>query len=313
MVFLFFLLVSAGFWLLQTLNDSYETEYHLPLRLAHVPQGTVITTDLPPTVQVNVHDKGTTLLAYYFQLRRDTLFMDFAQYDQGETYGHVVFSHSDVLKQLTSIFEASSRIVSFRPDTLEYYFTRGVRKRVPVEFQGLIEASPYYFLSEVRCEPDSVDVWADSRLLDSLKSMPTVNTVWTDLSTSLEQEVPLVGRRGMKLEPASVKLSAVVDLYVEKQVQVPIIGTNFPAGYVLRTFPPTATLSFRVGSKLYKDITAENFVLTATFEELMQLPDSILHLQLRSVPEGVSQVSISPADVQFMIEMNDVDEEENEN
>jgi hypothetical protein len=150
-------------------------------------------------------------------------------------------------------------------------------------------------------------------LLDALKSMPTVNTVWTDLSTSLEQEVPLVGRRGMKLEPASVKLSAVVDLYVEKQVQVPIIGTNFPAGYVLRTFQPTATLSFRVGSKLYKDITAENFVLTATFEELMQLPDSILHLQLRSVPEGVSQVSISPADVQFMIEMNDVDEEENEN
>lgn len=309
MVFLFFLVVSAGFWLMQTLNDSYETEYRLPLRLTNVPQGTVITTDLPHTVQVSVHDKGTTLLGYYFRLRHDTLWMNFSQYDHGDTYGHVILSHSDVIKQLTSTFEASSRIVSFRPDTLEYYYTRGVRKRVPVEFHGRIEASALSFLSEVSCEPDSVDVWAEPRLLDSLTAMPTVNTVWTNLAETRKQQVPLQGRRGMKLEPPTVKLSAIVDVYVEKQVQVPVIGTNFPAGYVLRTFPPTATLSFRVGSQRYKDITSDNFVLTATYEELLQQPDSILHLQLRSVPEGVSQVRISPPDVQFMIEMNDVEEE----
>jgi len=56
-------------------------------------------------------------------------------------------------------------------------------------------------------------------------------------------------------------------------------------------------------------VTADNFVLTATYEELLQLPDSILHLQLRSVPEGVSQVRIQPEDVQFMIEMSDSEED----
>lgn len=307
MVFLFFLLVSAGFWLLQTLNDSYETEIRLPLRLTNVPQGTVITTDLPNTVTVNVHDKGTTLLGYSFRLHRDSLNVDFMQYYQGENNGHVVLSHTEVLKQLASSLEPSTRIISFRPDTLEYYYTRGVRKRVPVEFHGRIEVSPLYFLSEVRCEPDSVDVWAEPRLLDTLSAMPTVNTVWTDLLETTVQDVPLQVRRGMKTIPSTVKLSAIVDVYVEKQVQVPIIGTNFPAGYVLRTFPPVATVSFRVGSRLFKEITADNFVLTATYEELLHLPDSLLHLHLRSVPEGVSGVRISPPDVQFMIEMNNDD------
>jgi hypothetical protein len=83
---------------------------------------------------------------------------------------------------------------------------------------------------------------------------------------------------------------------------VPIIGTNFPAGYTLRTFPPSAQVSFRIGAKDYKSVTADNFVLTATYEELLTLPDSVLHLQLRSIPEGVSQVRIQPEAVQFLIE-----------
>lgn len=309
MVFLFFLFVSTGFWLMQTLNESYETDFRLPLRLVEVPKGTVITTDPPRFITANVRDKGTTLLSYLFKLRDDSVSIDFSEYDKGATYGHVIISHSDILKQLSGKFEASSRVTSLRPDTLEYYYTRGVRKRVPVEVQGRIETNPLYFLSEVRCEPDSVDVWAEQRFLDSLLVLPTVNTLWTDLSETTSQQVALQSRRGMKLEPASVKLTAVVDVYVEKQVQVPIVGTNFPAGYSLRTFPPTATLSFRVGSMRFKEVTADNFVLTATYEELLQLPDSILHLQLRSVPEGVSQVRIQPQDVQFMIEMSDSEED----
>ena len=40
-------------------------------------------------------------------------------------------------------------------------------------------------------------------------------------------------------------------------------------------------------------------------EELMALPDSMLTLKLRSVPEGVSQVRIQPQRVQFLIEQTE--------
>ena len=60
-----------------------------------------------------------------------------------------------------------------------------------------------------------------------------------------------------------------------------------------------------MGAKDYKTITEDNFVLTATYEELMALRDSILPLQLRSVPDGVSQVRIQPETVQFLIEQTE--------
>ena len=308
LVFLFFLIVSGGFWLMQTLNESYETEYRLPLQLNNVPQGIVITTDLPQYLSADITDRGNTLITYFLRRKKKPIVIDFQEYDKGESFGHVVVSHSEIQKQIADFLEPSTRIISIRPDTLEYYFTRGVHKRVPVEIRGVVEANPLYFLSEVRCVPDSVDVWAEQRYLDSLTMMPTVSVNWKDLKETTEEKVALQRRRGMKVEPSSISLTAVVDIYVENQVQVPVIGTNFPAGYSLRTFPPVATLSFRIGSQRFKEVTSEDFVLSATYEELLQLPDSILHLQLRSVPEGVSQVKITPPDVQFMIEMTDAEE-----
>ena len=36
-IFLFFFLIAGGFWLLQTLNNDYETEFSIPVRLKNVP------------------------------------------------------------------------------------------------------------------------------------------------------------------------------------------------------------------------------------------------------------------------------------
>lgn len=47
LIFLFFVLVSFSFWLLQVLNDDYETELSIPLKMKNVPENVVITTELP--------------------------------------------------------------------------------------------------------------------------------------------------------------------------------------------------------------------------------------------------------------------------
>lgn len=303
-VFLFFVIISAGFWLLQTLNETYDSVLNMPLQLTDVPEDVVITTDLPEELQVTVRDKGTALLRYTFGLG-EGVSVSFRDYDDGNASGHAIITHTDVQKQLAALLEPSSRIMLMRPDTLEFFYTRGKQKRVPVAFRGNITPNPLYYLAEVTCTPDSVTVWAEERLLDSLQLIYTAMTVLTDLSETKTFEVPLATQRGVKLEPAVISLTALVDVYTEKQVEVPIIGTNFPGGHTLRTFPATAIISFRVGARNFKNIKAENFVLTATYEELLALPDSILQLHLRSVPEGVSQVRIQPESVQFLIEQSE--------
>ena len=304
LVFLFFVIVSAGFWLMQTLNETYEVELDFPLQLENVNEGIVITSELPEAVHVTLRDKGTTLLGYVLR-RQPAVKIDFSAHEKGSSFGCVGVPHSEVQKQLAHLLESSSRIVGLRPDTLEYYYSRGLKKRVPTVFRGNLETDPQHYLRTVRCEPDSVTVWGEESFLDSLTEVSTVVTNLSDLKSNFSRRIALMPMRGVKYDPQEIVLTAEVDEYTTKTVQVPVIGTNFPGGLTLRTFPATAAVTFRVGTKDFKKYEADNFVLTATYEELMALQDSALHLRLRSVPEGVSLISIQPEYVQYLIEQTE--------
>ena len=306
-VFMFFVLVSSGFWLLQTLNDSYDTSLHFPLQLENIPEGVVITTELPKSITVTVRDRGTTLMSYILKRRKASVVsFDFSIYDKGTAYGRVILPHSEVQKLVEPFLESTTRILGLSPDTLEFYYSRGKKKRVPVQFNGHVETgSLYYYLVSLQCEPDSVTVWAEEHYLDSLTAVTTVPIHLDSIKENVSQMVQLQRKKGMKLEPEEVLLKVTVDSRTTKEVEVPIVGTNFPAGYVLRTFPSVTKITFNVGMRDYRKITAESFVITATYEELMARHDSIMYLHLRSIPEGVSNVKIQPESVQFLIEQTE--------
>jgi hypothetical protein len=107
----------------------------------------------------------------------------------------------------------------------------------------------------------------------------------------------------LKYEPSLVSIKVGVGYYTEKTVKVPIIGLNFPAEKKLRTFPAQANITFRIESGRYNKISADDFVLATTYEELLQNTESSkLELHLKTVPEGVSNVRISPREVDYLIE-----------
>ena len=108
--------------------------------------------------------------------------------------------------------------------------------------------------------------------------------------------------RGAKFIPDKVELKVLVDLYTEKTVEVPIVGLNFPASKDLRTFPSKVKVNFRVGMSRFKSITADDFVLAVTYEELLQNEDPKIRLHLKSMPPGVSNVRIDPVEVDYLIE-----------
>ena len=41
LIFLFFFLIAGGFWLLQTLNNDYEAEFSIPVRVKDLPNNVV--------------------------------------------------------------------------------------------------------------------------------------------------------------------------------------------------------------------------------------------------------------------------------
>lgn len=299
-VFLCFFFIAAGFWLLQTLNNDYETEFSIPVRLRNVPENVVITSDPVSEVRVRVRDKGTVLLNYMLGKNFYPVILDFKNYTN--MGNHVQVQTSQVQKWITGQLNASTALLSMKPDTLEYYYSTGVSKMIPVKLCGNVSAGEQYYLPDTLFTPDSVRVYAPSDALDTMKVAYTLPLNLDNITDTLEREVTLSAPKGAKYIPASVKLTLPVDMYTEKTVEVPLRGVNFPADKVLRAFPSKIKISFQVGMGRFRQITADDFHLVVSYEELVRLGSEKYTVKLRTLPEGVSHVRFNPEQVDFLIE-----------
>lgn len=299
LVFLFFLLLSASFWLFLSLDDEYERDFTVPVHLRHVPEDVVITTDLPSSIHVVLKDKGSELLRYRYS-GLPAINVDFRNYDQHS--GHVSLAVSDFTKTMSQKLLATTKIVSAKPDRMEYYFNYGLNVKMPVRLRSSIKTEALYGVSSVRVVPDSVTVFAISEVLDTMSNVYTEPLYVSGLTSGETRVVPLTSVRGAKFEPDKVKVRIDVDQMTEKTVLVPIRWVNFPATKVLRTFPSKVKIIFQVGMSMYRKISADDFVLVLRYDDLLKETDGKVSLSLKSLPSGVSHVRIVPSKVEFLIE-----------
>lgn len=300
LTFFFFLLLSAMFWTFQTLNEVYEEDFIVPLEMKGIPGNVVITSDLPKQVSIRIRDKGVTLLSYRYGKLLPGLTIDHQQHSNPS--GHVRLLTSELLKPLTDALLPGSQIVATRPDTLEYYYNYGLHKRVPVRLQGSIRPEKSYYLSQIKLSPDSVIVYAAKSLLDTITGAYVKPVYFSDVADTLRQRVEIQPVRGAKFTSTQVELIAIADRMVEKTVQVPVQGVNFPATKLLRTFPSKVNITFQVSMNRYRDITADNFVVVVNYEELINQQSNTCRLALKSIPDGAGRVRIEPEEVEFVIE-----------
>ena len=300
LIFLFFFLIAGGFWLLQTLNSDYEAEFSIPVRMKDVPNNVVLTSEPPSELRVRVKDKGTVLLNYMLGnscFPGNLGFLDYKGKDN-----HVKIYASDFEKKILSQLNVSSKILSIKPDTLEYIYSEGKSKLVPVRFQGKVTAGLQYYVSDTICNPDSVLVYAPEGILDTITTAYTQKINLENISDTTRRRIPLNSERGVKFVPASVEMIFPVDIYTEKTVEVPLHGVNFPADKALRTFPSKVQITFQVGLKRFRSIKASDFIINISYEELLKLGSDKYTVKLKSFPSGINQIRIVPEQVDFLIE-----------
>lgn len=310
LVFAFFLVVSTGFWLLQKLNDTFDADIRVPLEMEGVPHGTVITTPLPREVVVTIQDKGTNLFNYLRSGKGIApIVLDFSAYDNGSATAKVSVPATDVQRAFQQQVNASVRVLRMRPNQFEFHYNKGVSRRLAVKLAGRISTRQQNYMQGLSFSPDSVTVYAPASILDTLRYAYTESQEITELDRTTTFNVGFPSICGVKVVPETVAMTAHVDYYTEQSVSVPVIGLNFPAGMSLKTFPATVTVKYRVGASSARFIQPGNFVLAATYEEFLANPGSKYRLQLKSIPEGVSNVRIYPQEVDYLLEQTQFEDD----
>lgn len=300
LVFLFFLALSTTFWIFQTMEETYEEDYEVPIQLINVPQNVVITTELPPNFHIAIRDKGRLLLGYKYAHTFKPVNVDFNTY--ATATGHTIISSSDLSRQVSSQLLPGSQLLSIKPDTLDFYFNYGQCKKVPVVIQDRVNAEQMFSISERKLNHDSVLVYASSHILDTLTAAYTRLIQREDLTDTTYVMQPFIKVNGVKYEPSKINVTYCVDRLVEKTVNIPVQQVNFPASKQLRTFPATVNVTFLVSMGQYREITRNNFVIVINYEELLKTKGNLCKLHLKTIPKEVSHVRIHPETVEFVIE-----------
>lgn len=301
LIFLFFLALSGIYWLLMTLNESYEKEFKIPVKIVNVPKNVVLTSDETDTVRMTLRDKGLVLVGYLYGEGLRPITVNFQSYTKGNGYGMV--SSTELQRLLYQQLSASTRITGAKPDKTEFFYNYGLCKKVPVRWSGRVIPEHIYFISHVDYKPDSVMVYAARQKLDSIHVVYTEQLNLANFRDTLSVTCQLRRMKGVKIVPDRAKVTFFTDVLTEESIDdVPIVGINMPAGKVLRTFPSKVSVRFVTGVSLFRKLSAKDFSVVVDYREIAAKPSDKCNLYLKSVPHGISRASLEFKQVDYLIE-----------
>lgn len=304
LTFLVFLAMSTGFWFVMTLNETYERDIAIPIRIIDVPKNVIITDGLPDSVHIMVKDKGYSLLPYFHGDKIKEVQIPFNTYANKNT-GKGSISATELQKLIYPNLFVSTTIVSVKSDKLEFFFNYGLSKRVPVVFDGQVSAAEQYYLARTQFSPATVLVYASKEKLKEISEVSIEPLNIEDLKDTLSQEVALKKIRGAKIEPSKVTVSLYGDLLTEKVIELPIIPINVPDGYRLHTFPSTVKVKVAVGRNNISQVTPSNFRVVADYREVANTPSDKCSLTVTATPEAVTNATLEFSSVDYLIEKSE--------
>lgn len=300
LIFLFFVAISFGFWMLQTLDGNFETEFTIPLRLKDVPKDVVITSDLQDEVRVKVEDRGTVLLNYMLGRSFLPISINFSDYENSSS--RVVLPYEDLRKRVSSQLNSTTKLLSVYPDSIGFVYSQGKFKKVPVSVSGKITSGIQYYISDIKLSPDSVIVYAPAEVLKTVQTAYTMPLDCEDLTENTSLRTSLKKIDGAKYDPSFCDVSVSVDMYSEKTVEVPVVGIGFPANKTLRTFPSKVKVTFKVGLSGYSSVNADDFFIGVKYSDLLKTSKDNIDLVVTTTNPNVSNIRVVPSSVDYLIE-----------
>jgi hypothetical protein len=301
LIFVFFIALSGIFWLSMTLNETYEQEFSIPVTVVGVPKNVVLTSEETDTIRMTIRDKGITLAAYMYGDMLKNVKINFKPYAHNNGTG--IVTTSELQKIVYQHLVSSSKIISTKPDKLEFFYNYGANKRVPVRWTGRVIPEDLYFISRVKYYPDSVDVYASQALLDSISVVYSEHLNYVNFRDTLVVNANLEKIKGVKMVPDHIKMEFFTDVLTEEKLDgIQVEGINMPPGKILRTFPMKVTVSFVTGVSVYRSLKPEDFTIVADYDEIAANPSEKCRIYIKKSPPGISRVHLNINEVDYLIE-----------
>lgn len=300
LVFLFFLAVSAGFWCMITLNETYEKEVSVPLRMTGIPENVVITDPLPDSVKVVIKDKGYVLVSYLYGDAIKPVVVNFNNCFKKNDKG--TMTQGEFLKHFYQIIYGSTKVVSVKAEKWDFNYNYGLAKSVPVVIDGEVKAYEDYYVARSEIIPEHVKIYSSKEKLDSIVEMFTEQLNIVNFKDTVQRKVNLKKIPGVKVEPSEIQVKFYADKMVETELMVPVKAINMPENLIFRPFPARVPLRIIVGRANLSSLNPDNFSVEVDYKELPKNPNEKCSLHLSRTPRYVLNATLKVSEVEYLIE-----------
>lgn len=309
LTFLLFVLLSFIFWMVQTAREENVSEYYVEFKIEDQPQDMVFTTHVPRQLKVAVQDNNMNLLNYAYDDRLRTLSVNFDRY--ADATGNFRISAAELQSLLRTELNNTTRIASISPTLIDARFAQTEGRKFPVRVNANLVPADNYRLRPLIIEPDSVIINAPNAVLDTLRCVYTVSTSQSEMHDTVRFSLPLNLPLGVKATPSEIKVTAPVSQYVERvfdNQRIRVLHT--PRGRQLTIFPYAVRISCLVDFPYYWQLQESDFELTVDYDSIVSDTQQRLPIKIRYSGEDdgeVTNICISPREVEFIIEQEHAD------
>jgi hypothetical protein len=303
--FLFFVLVSTGFWLVRSLGEQYESRISYPVRFTHFPDNKVLIGDLPQKLELRVRANGFSILKSRLNLNLIPLKFDIASFAMGSLEADTVMIVTESVRDLLSDELSQVRILDISPDTLLFRFTDIVHRKVPVQpVKALHERffqKQFTQNGDILVVPDSVVVSGPGNLVDRIRAIRTRPLSYTNLTDSVTTEMELEPVKTLTYSVKKVSVLIPVDRFTEVEESLPVRTVNVPDSLNMIAIPGKVKITYRICLSNYKNIKHHPLEPAIDYREVAAGAAGRLTIFLADTPHIISNIRFNPAETEYLI------------
>jgi hypothetical protein len=305
LLFLFFLTISSGFWLLNALRKSYITDLSYAIEFYNLPTDKSIGAEAPTLIKLRVKGTGYILLRYYLGKDFYPLLFDVAHMKRSNLGNKtkVIMEQRQLLALIRMQLSNDIELLEVAPTMLEVWFQNKASKKVPIVFNGkLAYNQPYHLSGKIELMPDSVTISGVDAIVDSITDIQTQFQSFEGIQDSLTKTVLLNIPNNIQISHTQTNVLIPVEAFTEASVDIPISVVGAQKGVIFKTFPADIKVSFRIGLSRFESINSNNFTAVIDVSDVDFATQKKLKVRLERLPDYIYAVDYSPLFVDYLIE-----------
>ena len=294
------LLCAVSAWLFLALNKKYPYTVQTELLYKDEPQGKAFKALQPDTVDLKVEGTGWQLLFARLRIKPPSVTVSLQKLN---SRSYVVFS--DQLNQINGQLETSQKVISVKPDTLYFDFSRRTNKRVPLKLISKLSFTPQYGISQkIELSPPYVNISGPHEELQKIHIWHTDSLKLDDIKSSINTRINILKNpiSNVSIYPTNVGVKIPVDEFTEKTIEVPLSILNNKEYYDVKLYPKKVKITLMVALSNFAKTNEDELKAAVNLNEWKVLKHNKLSVKITKLPEFSKLVSISPSNVDFIIE-----------